>query len=364
MTSGRRILSRNPFNSETDSAAFSSDLTPERDLFVRNHGAPPVAARGAWRLQVTTGARSKAWTLDALRALPARSVTMVLECAGNGRSRFSPPASGLPWGEDAVGNVRFRGPSVKDVLGPLGRDVKELLFAAPDADENGVAFERSLPRAKALHADTILAYELNERPLSHAHGGPVRVVAPGWYGVASVKWLDRIETRTDPFDGKYQTESYVYRNGGRARPVAEVRIKSRILSPPLGAQVRKGRPVRVMGRAWGGAGVARVEVSDDDGRTWSRARLGRSSGKHAWREWKATWTPRRAGEAVLLSRATDVDGATQSVAAPWNELGYGNNAIIAHTITAAAPARHNGKASPRSKPSMFPSRTRNTGRAR
>lgn len=336
MRSDGDIITREPLNAETPPSALGEPLTPLGAFFTRNNFPVPRIAPAEWRLQVGGLVdRPRAFSFDDLRRLPAREMDVVLECAGNGRTLMTPLPEGTGWREGAVGCARFRGASFADVAQACGirPGAVELVFRGADAGKAAgreMSFERSLPVAKALHPETLLCYEMNGEPLRPEHGAPVRLLVPGWYGVASVKWLVEARAVDRPFEGHFQRERYVYeqRKGEPgAAPVREMRVKSLFASPLPGAAVRAGATVPVAGWAWSGAApVARVDVSDDGGRSWHAARLGPSRGPYAWRGWTYDWTPTGAGEAVLLCRATDEAGRAQPDRPEWNVHGYGYNA--------------------------------------
>jgi DMSO/TMAO reductase YedYZ molybdopterin-dependent catalytic subunit len=192
-------------------------------------------------------------------------------------------------------------------------------------------YARSLTRAQALDPNILLAYAMNGEPLPIDHGFPVRLIVPGWYGMASVKWLSRIAAVSQPFVGFYQTERYIIERasqpGPRATPLNLMRVRSVIAEPTDGATVQTGvRSVR--GFAWSGAGaIARVEMSADGGRTWTEARLTSPPERYAWRGWECQWRAASAGPATLISRAYDEVGNRQPDEAEWNALGYANNGL-------------------------------------
>ncbi|MDT9690212.1 molybdopterin-dependent oxidoreductase [Streptomyces sp. P9(2023)] len=340
-----------PYNAQTPMAALAEPVTPAGALFVRDHfGVPPTEA-AAWRLRVD-GAVTKPLTLDyaqliALGRPGRRELDVVLECAGNGRALMTPRPPGLPWELGAVGCARFAGVPFHLVAERAGVDPAAVEFVFTGADTGRVhgrpaAFERALPLAEALHPDTLLATHLNGEPLTPRHGAPVRLVVPGRYAVADVKWLVGARAVTVPFTGVFQTEEYVYiaSNGTPDGPVGAIRVKSLITVPEQDEALRRGTETVVRGRAWsgGGRGVGRVEVraEDEDGTgpgegapdaEWHDAGLEPPTGPYAWTGWSYPWTPRRPGRYRLLARATDTHGATQPDRAPWNAQGYGCNAV-------------------------------------
>jgi DMSO/TMAO reductase YedYZ molybdopterin-dependent catalytic subunit len=237
-----------------------------------------------------------------------------------------------PWLYEAIGTAEWTGTSVWPLLERAGlrADVAEILFVGADTPPGDAPpFARSLPCADALHPDMLLAYEMNGEPLPAAHGGPVRLVVPGWYGVASVKWLVQIEALTEPFTGYFQAARYVMDIPGAATqpPLRTMAVKSLITHPAAGAVLPPGR-VTIRGVAWSGDGViTEVTVSTDGGATWQLAPVTPPTGPYAWQPWTFAWTPPGPGLYTLCARATDVAGHTQPAVALWNRLGYANNAI-------------------------------------
>jgi DMSO/TMAO reductase YedYZ molybdopterin-dependent catalytic subunit len=320
------VLTTDPYNAQASREALREDRTPAAACFVRSHFAVPRIDTDQWRLRLPGPA---GLTYPQLLTLPSKAVDVVLECAGNGRSGMAPCPPGLAWGDRAVSCVRFYGVPLRLVLGRLPAGTREVVFRGADS---GVAhgrwarFERSLPVRTALHPDTLLATHMNGLPLTPEHGAPVRLVVPGWYGVASVKWLVEIRAVTEPFHGLFQTEQYVVAD----RPITTTLVKSMITDPVTDVAL-SGHPVEIHGHAWSNARITSVEVSTDGGRTWSAATLRHGTG-HAWTEWSIDWTPCRRGRYRLLARAHDATGAAQPMSAPWNSLGYGNNVVASTEV--------------------------------
>ena len=330
-------VKKEPFNAEAPLNALRERITPSEQFYVRNNFAIPNLAPDAWHLKVDGAIeQSLELTLDDLKALPQRTVTTTMECAGNGRTGFAPLPTGEPWGLGAVSTAIWRGVALSDFLrmARLRASAVEILFEGADSGrregcDRDVPFARSLPLAKALDPDTLLAYEFNGAPLTANHGGPVRLLVPDWYGMASVKWVVRIAALEQPFVGHFQTERYVLEvpDKGSKEPVGEMRVKSLITSPVQGEVLSPG-PQIITGAAWSGAGaITQVEVSVESERGWQPATLVDDSTPHAWRRWEFQWTPQRPGRYVLRARATDEKGNTQPDVAPWNRLGYVNNSI-------------------------------------
>ena len=329
-TSRPILLSPEPYNAETPPAVLSRELTPTRPFFVRSHHGIPELAHE--HRVVVGGAVEVPLTLDlaSLEEMPRRTVRVTLECAGNGRTGMAPLPEGEPWGLGAVGTAEWTGVPVAEVLGrvrPLPEAVELVVWGADG--EGAEHYGRGLPLAKAWHPDTLLALEMNGGRLPREHGAPVRLVVPGWYGMASVKWVTRMELWTRPFDGHWQREAYRYDtgDGSTPRPVTRVKVRSLIVSPREGAQVAPGR-VLVEGVAWSGERrVVHVEVAIDGGEQWRPAALLGESKPNGWVRWAFTWEGVAPGRHVLRARATDEAGESQPAVAPWNRQGHGNNAV-------------------------------------
>jgi sulfite oxidase len=333
-----------PFNAETPLSAVAEPITPLELFFVRSNFDVPVIDADSWTLEIGGAVqRPLTVTLRELKAMPRREVTATVECAGNGRKLMQPVPAGTPWNLGAVSTGRFAGAALRDVLAAAGvsESAMEVVFEGADSGrvENGseVGFARSLPLARAIHADTLVAWELNGAPLTPDHGYPVRLFVPGYYGVASVKWLRRITVVEDPFTGWFQTDRYVY-NGHPAyeqgTPVTLMQVRALFSRPAAGDELRVGVPMVVEGAAWSGfAPVSRVELSFDGGSSWVDAQLGDQDSSYAPRRWRGEWTPGEAGSHELLVRAHDASGGSQPLEPVWNELGYGNNVAQRLRIT-------------------------------
>lgn len=336
---GKRLLqvSGYPVNAETPLDALTTYLTPNEVFFVRHHWNPTLPDPKAWTLTVDgeVGTSLRLGLAD-LKKMPKATATCVLQCAGNGRGLYRPSVPGLQWRHGAVGNARWTGVRVKDLLDRAGlKPAARHLHAFPSDDPPVKAppFHRSLALEKAL-PDALVAYEMNGDPLPALHGAPARLVVPGWAGEHWMKWLVRLSAQPEPQKGFYMDVAYRYPKApgepGVAlppedmQPVTELLVKSSITDGPEEARV--GSAVTIRGFAFSGApDVARVEVSDDGGATWREARLETAHDPYAWRLWSYRWTPRAPGKAALLARATDARGSVQPREAVWNQSGYLHN---------------------------------------
>ncbi|MFD3546958.1 sulfite oxidase [Streptomyces sp. NPDC058655] len=323
--------------------ALRYEVTPPGLHYVLVHYDIPAADPGAWRLTVGGLVRTPLALAPAdLLARPAVTLRITMECAGNGRARLNPRPISQPWLVEAVGTADWTGVPLSGVLAEAGirPDAVEAVFTGADHGiERGVEqdYRRSLPLSAATAEDpqVLIAYAMNGRPLPPQHGHPLRLVVPGWYGMAHVKWLRDITLVDAPFTGFQQTEAYRYRQAPEdpGEPVTLIAPRALMVPPGFPDFMSRVRivhpgPVRLEGRAWSGHGpVVRVEVSADDGRSWADAEL-TPPGAHrwAWQSWQRTWsaTP---GTHLLTARATDADGRTQPLEQPWNRGGFGNNLV-------------------------------------
>ncbi len=334
------VVAPDPLCAEAPPAALAARLTSPGSFFVRSHFAVPRLDAGGHRIEVAGAvARSLSLSVVDLRRLGLVSVDATLECAGNGRSGLTPPPPGELWGFGAVSTARWTGVPLARVLESAGllSSAVEILIEGADAGRPANAsgtlhFARALPRAQAIAPETLLTLEMNGSPLVPVHGAPVRLVVPGWYGMASVKWVERIVALPESYRGYFQTRRYVYQASepGLSAPVQRMRVKSIITSPSDRSILTRGA-VGVRGWAWSGAGpVTRVEVAIGGG-DWREARLLSQPQPYAWRGFELEWeaTP---GRHALRARATDASGTVQPDTAEPNRLGYGNNAIRTLTV--------------------------------
>jgi sulfite oxidase len=345
------VVNSRPYDYETPLDELAPSLyTANRTFFIRSHMGPPASIDvRAWRLVVDgLVAHPLQLSLDDLRKMNKVEVPSVLQCSGNGRYFFgeafpavSHPA-GAQWTYGGVGNARWGGVRVRDVLARAGV-LPGAHFSTNSGLDNPVLpttpkFIRGIELQKLLDPDTILAYEMNGQPLPYEHGYPVRLLVPGWAGDHSVKWIAHMTLAPTLTTDFWTAVGYRYPNrlgppGKGVPPTAEhpltaLNVKSIITAPVASARVRAGTPNSVSGIAWSGDGaqVTRVDVSVDGGRTWRNAQLGTSPGPYSWRTFTYAWTP-AAGTASILARARDDRGAAQPKVSPWNPGGYLWNAI-------------------------------------
>jgi DMSO/TMAO reductase YedYZ molybdopterin-dependent catalytic subunit len=301
-------------------------VVPNDRFFVRSNGPVPILDDESWQLEITGAVEQPiALSLGDLQRLPRRRLESFLECAGNGRTRFDPVPPGTAWRNDAVGNAHWEGVSLGDVLDLAGVPAGAVDVVAQGADLPDM--RRGLPVGVARDPDTLVAWRMNGEPLPVAHGGPARLLVPGWAGIASTKWLIGVEVVDRPFAGFWNVDNYVFwdERGDPLRPVAEMPPKSLIATPREGATIAPG-PTTIAGWAWSGYGpVHLVEVSVDGGDTWQSAAL-EPPGRRSWCRWSFLWQA-ATGDYRLQARATDERRLRQPVTAPWNAKGYQMNAI-------------------------------------
>jgi DMSO/TMAO reductase YedYZ molybdopterin-dependent catalytic subunit len=325
--------------------ALRWDVTPLGLHYLLIHYDIPAVDPATWRLTVR-GERELSLSLDDLRARPAVTRAVTMECAGNGRARFEPHIVSQPWLLEAVGNAEWTGVPVSHVLEEAGvpASAVEVLFTGLDRGvEGGVeqAYQRSLTLEEAGDGP-LLAYAINGEPLPPQHGFPLRLLVPGWYGMTSVKWLAAIEAIDEPFAGYQQTVGYRMRSHEDDPGTPVTRIMPRALMVPPGIpdfmsreRALEAGTVTVQGRAWSGWGpIEAVEFSANGGASWSEAALGAEPAPGAWRGWSVDWEA-QPGEHELCCRARDAAGNEQPVDAPWNVGGYANTSVQRVRVTVA-----------------------------
>ena len=321
------------------------DITPPGLHYLLTHYDIPAIDPSTYQLVVDglVGTRLSL-DLDAIRSRPQVSAVVTLECAGNGRAQLLPRPVSQPWLTEAVGTARWSGTPLSGVLEEAGiaEEAVDVVFTGADHGiERGFEqdYQRGLPVAEAMRDDVLLAYQMNEAPLPPQHGAPLRLVVPGWYGMAHVKWLRRITVVAEPFEG-FQMRAYRLRDSPDEPGIPLTRIEPRALLVPPGfpdfmsrTRIVRSGPVRIEGRAWSGwAPVSMVEVSIDGGDTWEPADLEPAQAPHSWAHWTWTWQS-ELGSYVLCCRATDASGRSQPVGQRWSRGGFANNTIQQIPVT-------------------------------
>jgi DMSO/TMAO reductase YedYZ molybdopterin-dependent catalytic subunit len=315
-------------------------VTPTGMHYLLVHFDIPEVTVQQWRLTVGgLVSRPLSLGLEDLQARPARTITVTMECAGNGRALLTPRPVSQPWLLEAIGTAQWTGTPLRGILEEAGlsRRAVEVLFTGLDRGVQGEEvqyYQRSLSIDHATREEVLLAYQMNGELLPPQHGYPLRLIVPGWYGMTSVKWLDRIEAIAGPFRGYQMAGSYRYSQTADdpGEPVTLIRVRALMVPPGIPDFLTRTRlveagPVTLTGRAWaGGVGVARVEVSTDGGATWLEAQLEPEVSPYTWRGWSFPWEA-RPGRYVLCVRATDTQGQAQPLTQPWNFQGMGNNTV-------------------------------------
>lgn len=320
---------RSPDNLEFPFATLKEWVTPTPRFFVRSHFNLPQIKADEWTLRVEGHVEQPfSLGLKELLQLPAVTQTVLLECAGNGRVYLQPLQAGLRWEQGGVSNAEWTGTPLAALLdrARVKSGAVEVILEGQDRGRIGppnppsageIPFARSLPIAKATDPHTLLAWQMNGEPLTPAHGFPARAIVPGWYGMASIKWLKRIVVTDRPYDGYFQTFNYTIwtrpENGlATLTPVTEIDVKSQIARPVAYEQIAAGKPCRIFGAAWAGEPeIKSVDVSTDGGQTWSAATLEERSQPYAWRFFHFEWANPARDEHTLMCRATDARGRVQ-----------------------------------------------------
>jgi DMSO/TMAO reductase YedYZ molybdopterin-dependent catalytic subunit len=326
--------------------ALRYPVTPTGMHYLVIHFDIPYVSPTEWRLEVGgLVSRPVSLSLEDIKARPAQTFAVTMECAGNGRALFEPRPVGQPWLLEAVGTSQWTGTPLRPLLEEAGllEGVVDIVFTGADQGVQGGEvqyYQRSLSVEEAMRDEVLLAYEMNGAPLEPQHGYPLRLIVPGWYGMTSVKWLARIDAVPQPFEGYQMMGSYRYARTRDERGEAVTLIRPRALMVPPGipdflTRTRMVEPGAVMltGQAWAGRSqVARVEVSTDGGMSWAEADLGEQSSPYAWRAWTYHWAA-APGTHTLCVRAVDTEGNTQPESPEWNLGGFGNNAIQRVSVT-------------------------------
>jgi len=321
--SGKIVRSEEPPNLEMRFETLDGFNTPTKSHYVRTHFPIPKIDRNKWRLRIEGEVeRPLELSFDQLAKPPLRRIPVTLECAGNNRNFLDPKVKGVQWGLGAVGTAEWTGVPLSTLLDratvkPTAREI--ILEGAdggkledPKAPRSELKFARSIPLEKAK--DVLLAFQMNDADLPPEHGFPLRAIVPGWYAVASIKWLTRIVVIDRPFGGYYQTLDYAFWKEQELVPLSEMQTKAQIAQPRNGETVPANSSVRVHGAAWTSGEIARVEISIDGGSTWKEAELSGESKPNAWRLWEFNWrTPAKSGTATLMARATNSKGESQPV---------------------------------------------------
>ena len=314
------------------------DVTPTGLHYLLNHFDVPLLDENEHRLSFS-GAFDSPYTLtmNDIKALTQVTMPITMECAGNGRAGMSPRSFSMPWMYEAVGTSQWTGTPLAPLIEKANpkTDVVEFSFMGADYGYDkgeGHFFGRSLTLEQIQDLDVLLVHTMNGLPLLPQHGAPLRIIVPGWYGMASVKWLRSIQALTQPFDGFQQVKTYRFRKNEEdpGRPITTIRVKSLMVPPGVPDWTSRKRfvnagPVTLTGRAWSGAGVAIKQVEVEINNTWHTAELELNNDRYAWSKWTLDWLA-QPGEYKLRCRATDVNDNIQPLDPPWDMAGFANNA--------------------------------------
>jgi DMSO/TMAO reductase YedYZ molybdopterin-dependent catalytic subunit len=344
-SAGLTIRQKEPKNLEAPFDRIDSYLTPTELFYIRSHFPTPDLDRASYRLRIDGAVRRPfGLSYEELRNMRSEKRIATLECAGNSRVFLVPQVQGAQWELGAVSNAEWTGVPLRALLerAGLADDVCEIVLEGADRGSpkeepvppHPISYVWSLPRAKAIKPEVLIAYQMNGRDFPRDHGFPVRAIVPGHYGMASVKWLTRIVAVREPFHGYWQTSDYAYWASMDGKPVrralSEMQLKSEIARPRVYETLPPNRIYPVFGAAWAGeADVIEIAVSTDGGKTWSDAQFLDPVRRHAWRRWKFDWlTPKKPGQYTLLARAKDAGGALQPDA---HDRNYGTY-VINHSL--------------------------------
>ena len=346
---GMLVLNDKPWNVETPAHLLDDAVTPVEKMFVRNNGLlPEVVDAARWTLTVEgeSAKTRRVYTLPELKSgFRHHTYQLTLECGGDGRYGFNPPAAGNQWKEGAVSCAEWTGVRLKDVLQSVGTkpDAVYIGYYGRDrhlsGDPKQVTISRGVPMAKALEDETLLAWAVNGQDIPLIHGYPLRLAIGGWPASVSGKWLDRIVVRNKVHDGAkmdgndYRVPIHPVEPGSKVpddqmRIIESMPVRSVLTYPRSGATIRPGKALTVRGHAWAGdLAVAHLHVSIDYGATWQPAALRPPRNRLAWQHWSATLRFPTRGYYEVWARATDSRGVAQPMVIPaWNPGGYLNNA--------------------------------------
>jgi DMSO/TMAO reductase YedYZ molybdopterin-dependent catalytic subunit len=341
-----RVLNDRPPNLETPWRYYQTDLTPTEAFFVRWHlqFIPTAVDLRTWRLQVGGHVdRPLQLSLHDLRRMEPASVVAVCQCSGNSRGLFEPHIPGGQWGNGAMGNARWTGVPLRDLLRAAGvkTGAVDVSFAALDRGGYPTVpdFTKALAVEKAQEPEVLVAYEMNGAPLPLLNGFPVRLVVPGWYATYWVKALAAITVLPRRFDGFWMSKAYRIpptpnavelpdRLAEQTVPINRINVRSFFTPPDAGFHPAAGVACPLEGIAFdGGEGIRQVDVSADGGATWQQAELGPDLGRFSFRRWRLAWRPDGVGRHRLVVRATTRAGETQPMTPGWNRSGYMRNVV-------------------------------------
>src|SRR6266404_596924 len=347
-SAGKIVREKDPLNLEMPFEKLDRFITPTKLFYVRTHFPIPKIDKKKWQLRVE-GEVERPFKIDydELLKLESRKIPVTLECAGNNRSFLDPKVKGVQWDLGAVGTAEWTGVPLSSLLDRAGVKANAChvilegadhgILDDPKSPPGELNFARSIPLEKARQ-DALLAYKMNGTDLPPQNGFPVRAIVPGWYAMASIKWLQRIIVADQPFTGYYQTIDYAYWKRrdqvAELTPLTEMQVKAEIANPAKGEIVPANSSVRVHGAAWTSDGeITKVELSTDGGATWLEANLLGESQPNAWRLWEFHWqTPAAPGKQILIARATDSLSRTQPTQRDRDRGTYMINHLLPITV--------------------------------
>ena len=332
------IREKEPANLEMPFNSLDGWITPNDQFYVRSHFPVPPIDLQTWRLRIEGAVdQAREYSHVDLVARPLTTIPATMECAGNSRVFLQPKVKGVQWEMGAIGHAEWTGIWLGELLREAGCAAHACEVILEGADSGAIAepprpagklhYARSLSLGKALDG-VLLALQMNGEALTPAHGFPLRAIVPGWYGMAAIKWLQRIIVTTEAFSGYYQTVDYAYwqqsESGPTLVPITEMQVKAAISRPALGEAIPSGSTYRVRGAAWtADAEITRVEISCDGGASWNETSLGEKASRNSWRLWHYDWTvPAMRGTRTLFARATDSRGRSQPMERDQDRGGY------------------------------------------
>lgn len=343
------VLNDKPWNIESAAHLLDDKITPNSAMFIRNNGRIPENIDASnWVLTIDGESikQPKSYSLSDLKTkFKQHTYQLTLECGGNGRSEYDPPAKGNQWSVGAVHCASWTGVRLKDILNDVGMkdDAVYIAYHSADThlsgDPSKEPISRGCPVSKAMEEETLLAFQMNGKDIPLAHGYPLRLVAGGWPASVSGKWVNRISVRDIVHDGPKMTGT-AYRvpcksvaPGEKVKDedmciIESMPVKSLITYPKTGAMIKKEKTLSIRGHAWAGDfEVSKMEYSIDFGATWERCTLDKPSNRLAWQHFSADIKFPKTGYYEVWARATDSNGVSQPMVVPgWNPKGYLNNA--------------------------------------
>ena len=362
---GLIYLNDRPINAETPPHLLDDDFTPGKHLFIRNNGQPPVESKtveniDSWEFEIIAdeGTTTKKKTIklsigELKKKYKTYTYALQIECGGNGRAEFNPPAKGNQWSVGAIGCPQWTGVRVKDLLKEMGLTQKAIYIGYKGADTHlsgdpkKGTISRGVPMYKALEPEALLAWEMNGEPIPYQNGAPLRLVVGGWPASVSGKWLKKLYIRDTQHDGKkmvgqsYRVPANPVAPGTKVpnedmKVIESMPVKSIVTFPQSGVNREAGKPFEVRGKAWAGdLSIIDMEVSIDFGASWQKANLEIAANRLAWQKWSAVVSLPIHGYYEVWARATDSNGKKQPMVLPgWNPRGYLNNSC--HRIAVQA----------------------------